>query len=338
MAGALGTPRPPQLEIFMAPIKLGILGAGIMGERLLRAALEQAADSVIISGIWDPAPAAMARIATALPTVPQAQTAAQVIAECDCVYIASPPATHLAHMQAALAAGKAIFCEKPLAVDVAQTRQFLATAAGQRAAVNFPMASAFAVDTLKGWIAEGAVGTPRTLDIEVAFRAWPRPWQHDAASWLDRPEQGGFTREVVSHFLFLTLRLAGAFTLGERFAAFPDAGRSERAIRAQLQAGNVPITLTGSIGTTAKDDHNCWTLQGSAGAIRLRNWSTAERLGPDGTWQPVPNMLPHETMRPLVLRRQLEGVAAMTRGEAHQLATLAEAFAVQETVEAILAP
>jgi hypothetical protein len=42
-------------------------------------------------------------------------------------------------------------------------------------------------------------------------------------------------------------------------------------------------------------------------------------------------------MRPLVLRRQLEGVAAMTRGEAHQLATLAEAFAVQEAVEAILA-
>jgi predicted dehydrogenase len=99
----------------------------------------------------------------------------------------------------------------------------------------------------------------------------------------------------------------------------------------------VPVTLTGAIGTTAKDDHNCWTLQGSAGAIRLRDWSTAERLGPDGIWQPAPNTLPHEMMRPLVLRRQLEGVAAMTRGAAHHLATLEEAFAVQETVEAILA-
>src|ERR1700723_4522941 len=114
----------------MAPIKLGILGAGIMGERLLRAAVEHAADSVTVSGVWDPAEAAMARIATALPTVPRAENAARVIAGCDCVYIASPPATHLAHMQAALAAGKAIFCEKPLAVDVAQTRQFLATEAG----------------------------------------------------------------------------------------------------------------------------------------------------------------------------------------------------------------
>jgi predicted dehydrogenase len=321
----------------MAPIKLGILGAGIMGERLLRAALEHAADSVTISSIWDPAEAAMARLAAALPAVPQAENAAQVVAGCDCVYIASPPATHLAHMQAALAAGKAIFCEKPLAVDVAEARQFLAAAAGQRAAVNFPMASSFAVDVMKGWLAEGAVGTPRTLDIEVAFKTWPRAWQHDAAAWLDRPEQGGFTREVVSHFLFLTLRLAGPFTLGERFAAFPEAGRSERAIRTQLKAGNVPVTLTGSIGTTPKDDHNVWTLQGSAGAIRLRDWSNAERLDADGIWQKVPNALPHETTRPLVLRRQLEGVAAMTRGAAHPLATLAEAFAVQETVEAILA-
>src|ERR1700758_637561 len=54
MAERTGHASPSQPEIFMAPIKLGILGAGIMGERLLRAALEQATDSVTISGIWDP--------------------------------------------------------------------------------------------------------------------------------------------------------------------------------------------------------------------------------------------------------------------------------------------
>jgi predicted dehydrogenase len=148
--------------------------------------------------------------------------------------------------------------------------------------------------------------------------------------------RGGFTREVVSHLLFLTGRLAGPFTLQERFAAFPEAGRSERAIRARLTAGGLPVTLVGSVGTTGKDDHNTWTLQGSAGAIRLRDWSTAERLV-DGTWQADGDTIPHEMMRPLVLRRQLEAVAAMTRGEVHPLATLAEALAVQEAVETILA-
>jgi predicted dehydrogenase len=321
----------------MTPIKLGILGAGIMGERLLRAALDQAADSVRVSGIWDPSEAAMARIGASLPAVPRAESVEQVLEGCDCLYIASPPASHLDYAQRALAAGKAVFCEKPLAVDVPKARAFVAANQGARAAVNFPMASAFAVERLRAWIAEGAVGTPRTLDIEVAFANWPRGWQRDAAGWLDRPEEGGFTREVVSHFLFLTGRLAGKFTLQERFAAFPDAGRSERAIRARLTAGGLPVTLVGSVGTTAKDDHNTWTLQGSAGAIRLRDWSTAERLAADGTWQAHADTMPHETMRPLVLRRQLEAVAAMTRGDAHPLATLAEALAVQEVVEAILA-
>jgi predicted dehydrogenase len=326
-----------ELENGMTPIRLGILGAGIMGERLLRAALEHAADSVQVSGIWDPSEAAMARIEAALPAVPRLASAERVLDSCDCLYIASPPASHLDHAQRALAAGRAVFCEKPLAVDVAQARAFVSGARGARAAVNFPMASAFAVERLRGWIAEGAVGTPRTLDIEVAFATWPRGWQRDAAGWLDRSAEGGFTREVVSHFLFLTGRLAGPLTLHERFAAFPEAGRSERAIRARLTAGGLPVTLTGSVGTIGKDDHNTWTLQGSAGAIRLRDWSTAERLAADGTWAAGADTIPHEMMRPLVLRRQLQAVAAMTRGEAHPLATLAEALAVQEMVEAILA-
>jgi predicted dehydrogenase len=321
----------------MTQIRLGILGAGIMGERLLRAALDQERPSVRVTGIWDPSEAAMARIGAALPIVPRAASAEQVLEACDCLYIASPPSSHLTHALRALATGRSVFCEKPLAVDVQQARAFVAAAQGARAAVNFPMASAFAVDRLRAWIDEGAVGTPRTLDIEVAFANWPRGWQQGAASWLDRPAEGGFTREVVSHFLFLTGRLAGKFTLHEHFAAFPEAGRSERAIRVRLTAGGLPVTLTGSVGTTGKDDHNTWTLQGSAGAIRLRDWSNAERLAADGTWQQHADTIPHERMRPLVLRRQLAAVAAMTRGEAHPLATLAEALAVQETVEAILA-
>ncbi len=51
----------------------------------------------------------------------------------------------------------------------------------------------------------------------------------------------------------------------------------------------------------------------------------------------APDALPNERMRPMVLRRQLDGVAAMTRGQPHHLATLREALEVQEVVEAILA-
>ena len=317
----------------MTAIRLGVIGAGIMGGRMLAAAHEFASESVTLIGVWDPSPEASARMAAFAPA---AASVAALIAGSDCVYIASPPASHIPLADQVLAAGKAVFCEKPLASDVPAAVAFVARAAGARAAVNFPMATSFAAERLRAWIAEGVVGAPQKLDIEVAFATWPRGWQQGAASWLDRPAEGGFTREVISHFLFLTGRLVGPMNLLTQAASFPVTGRSERGIQASLRAGDVAITLSGSVGSTDKDDHNLWTLTGDRGAIRLRDWAAAERLV-DGVWIADGAAMPQDRARPLVLQRQLAGVAAMVRGEPHPLATLAEALAVQRIVEAILA-
>ncbi len=317
------------------PIRLGVIGAGIMGERLMRAALDHAPHAVSVSGVWDPSVAAMARIGAALPNVAPKANAADLIAACDCVYIASPPASHLTHARAALAAGKTVFCEKPLATDVDDARRFVAEA-GARGAVNFPFASSPGVATLRRWIDDGIIGTPKSVAIMVAFRTWPRPWQMDAAAWLDARAEGGFTREVVSHFLFLTRRVGGALALTNSTAEFPVPAKSERAIEAAPTAGALPVSLKGRVGVTDKDDHNLWTLEGDRGAVRLRDWSIAERRRDDGTWEPDAHAMPNEQARPHALRRQLEGVAKLARGEPHHLATLQEAFDVQEIVERIL--
>jgi len=316
-------------------VAIGIIGAGIMGERLLNA-IRQQPDLLQACGLWDPAPAAMQRMARTFPDVPRLADAASVIAASDCVYIASPPASHLAHARAALQAGKSVFCEKPLSVDVGEARAFVAEA-GDRGAVNFPFASSPAVATLKDWIETGEIGTPQRLSIEVGFAKWPRPWQVDAVGWLDKPMQGGFTREVVSHFLFLSRRLVGPLHGLTGKASFPEAGKSERRIAATLQAGTLPVTLAGAVGETAKDDHNIWMLEGDRGAVRLCDWSIAQRRLGDGTWRQAPDALPQEQARPLALKRQLAGVVRLARGESHHLATLADALDVQETVEGILA-
>ena len=317
-----------------SPIRLAIIGAGIMGDRMLSAALSHASDFVTVAAIWDAAPAALDRIDTIMPGAPRSVSAAAAIDAADCVYIATPPATHIAYAEQAFAAGRAVFLEKPLATDVSGAQAFINRATGQRAAVNFPFASSLAVERLQQWIAEDPDRTASALDIDVAFATWPRPWQQAAAGWLDAPEEGGFTREVVSHFLFLARRLLGPLQLisahVERFE-----GRTERAIDARLTAGDVPINLTGAVGTTTADDHNTWTLRGT-GAVRLRDWSWAEREQPDGTWATDPSAAPNEAVRPIVLRRQLEAVARMTRGGPHHLATLQEALEVQIIVEAIL--
>lgn len=317
-------------------VAIGVIGAGIMGERLLTAILAQDRGLVRAAGLWDPSAEAMARMARTFPDVPRLADAAAVIAAGDCTYIASPPASHLGHARAALAAGKRVFCEKPLSVDVADARAFVAEA-GDRGAVNFPFASSPAVATLRQWIEAGEIGTPRRISIEVAFARWPRGWQVDAAGWLDKPAQGGFTREVVSHFLFLSRRIGGPLRDAAGKAGFPDAGKSERRVAATLRAGELPVTLDGSVGGTGKDDHNVWLLEGDKGAVRLCDWSIAQRRAADGRWQQAPDALPQDKARPLALRRQLEGVARLVRGEPHHLATLAEALEVQEIVEALLA-
>jgi predicted dehydrogenase len=314
------------------PIALGIIGFGIMGERLLRAALEHAAGSVTPVAVWDPAPEAAARLAAVSPVVPMLASPEAVIAACDCLYVAAPPAAHIPLAEAAMAAGRAVFLEKPLATDLGIARAFVARAeaSGARAAVNFPMASSPAVAQLATWQAALA---PAALEIEVGFATWPRGWQRDAAGWLARRAEGGFTREVVSHFLFLTRRRLGPLVLHEASVSYPAGDGAETAIRARLTAGGVPVTLAGGVGTTTKDDHNSWTLNG---CIRLRDWSFAEHRGADGVWAQAPEALPNERLRPLVLRGQLAGVAAMTAGQPHGLATLREALEVQEIVEAIL--
>ena len=307
-----------------------------MGERLLRAAQDQPTDAVHVSGLWDAAPAAMDRIGGALPGVPRAASAEAVIAGAECVYVATPPGTHLHYARMALAAGRSVFLEKPLSADLADSRRFLTEANGARVAVNFPFASSPAVASLAGWLEAGVTGAPRGFTIDVGFANWPRPWQMDAAPWLDGRAEGGFTREVVSHFLFLSRRLLGPLHLSSSYAEYPAEGTgSERSIKARLDAGGLPGRLQGAVGGTAADDSNTWTVSG-IGDIRLRDWSIAERQRPDGSWVPDPDAVPNERLRPLVLHRQLQEVVRMTRGEAHRLATVTEAYEVQEVVEAIL--
>lgn len=317
-------------------MKLAVIGFGVMGERLVRATLEHPSDDVSLSGVWDPSLQAMERLSGALPMANHHGSVEGAIDAADCVYIASPPATHLGHARAALAAGKAVFTEKPLGVDLADSRAFVEETRDARAAVNFIFASSPAVAQLKAWMAEGVVGRPTALTIEAHFKRWPRDWQMDAVSWLGKRAEGGFTREVLSHFFFLTGRLLGEPALLDAHAELPPGDGAETAVEARMTAGDTPVILKAGVGTTEKEEENLWRLEGEAGAIRLRDWSTAERLGDDGEWHGSPDALPHAEARPLILRDQLSKLAAMTAGGAHDLATPAEAFVVQELAEAIL--
>jgi predicted dehydrogenase len=95
---------------------------------------------------------------------PQAYKQLFACKEVDAVYIATPPYFHPAHLEAAIAAGKHIYLEKPVAVDVPGAKKVMAL--GERAkgrlslAVGFQIRHASPYVELAKRIHAGEIGSP----------------------------------------------------------------------------------------------------------------------------------------------------------------------------------
>ncbi len=286
---------------------------------------------------WDPNPAVVAEVRQRYPGLRMAATAAEVIGTpgLDCVYIASPPASHLAYAHQGFDAGLAVFCEKPLTVDFAAGRAAIARieAESRRAAVNFSLANSPGLAAMKAAIGDGSIGVPERVEIELAFDRWPRTWQAAAGRWLAERAEGGFAREVLSHFVFVLQRVLGTAMVEEARPDYPADGVSaERALTARLQAGAVPVTVEAHVGGS-QPDFNRMTLIGSAGAIEIHDWFGLRRRRNDGAW--IAEGTP-QSNRQIGQSGQLDQVVAMIEGRAHTLPGFAEALAVQATIEATL--
>jgi predicted dehydrogenase len=128
----------------------------------------------------------------------------------DVVDICTPPGTHAEIAQAAAAAGKAVLCEKPLAVSYAQATAALAavTRAGVHNAVGFNYRRLPAVALMRQMVADGAVGEVRLwraswLSDEFTDPATPWDWRFDRA-------MGGTTiADLGSHLIDLARWMVG---------------------------------------------------------------------------------------------------------------------------------
>ncbi|MCY7315751.1 MAG: Gfo/Idh/MocA family oxidoreductase [Rubrivivax sp.] len=106
----------------------------------------------------------------------------------DAVYIASPHAFHAAAAQRALAAGKAVLCEKPLTPNTQQTQALIALAAAQQCllveAVWIRWLPVWRV--VGDWLRDGRIGALRALQSSFCVH---RPF--DATHRIHDPAQAG---------------------------------------------------------------------------------------------------------------------------------------------------
>jgi predicted dehydrogenase len=108
--------------------------------------------------------------------------------EVDAVYVATPHSLHLGHSTAALRAGKAVLCEKPLTTSVAECRQLLDVADETG---NFLMEAMWtwflpAVRQAKAWVDAGRIGVLRHIRADFGY-----PKRFDPQDRVYNPELAG---------------------------------------------------------------------------------------------------------------------------------------------------
>jgi predicted dehydrogenase len=314
-------------------IKAAIIGLGIMGRRMLEhMQLHPGYDPAFL---WDPNADNAALARDLAPGATICASAAAAISGADVVYLACPPGPRKEYALAAAALGKALFLEKPLGVDIAASADLVEriAASGVPAAVNFTQAAGAALTDISAEARSGAMGDLAGVDIVVTYGAWPRAWQQ-AADWLRLRDEGGMTREVISHFLFFSERILGPLSLVWARPTYPaDPTLCETHMLARLEnAAGQAVSVLASVGG-AQPDRQEFTVKGSLRSHRVVDFY-AVSTSDGGAFERVTptNLDPRSTS----LRAQLDDLEAMIAGRPHRLATLEEALRVQRLIEAML--
>jgi myo-inositol 2-dehydrogenase / D-chiro-inositol 1-dehydrogenase len=148
-------------------LRVGVLGTGRIG-RMHAEFLAQRVPGAALATVYDVNSDAAAEVASRLG-VPASGSAHELVgsAEVDAVAICTSTDTHVELIESAAAAGKPIFCEKPVADDLAQVDRALA--AVERAGVLFMVGFNRRFDpahrSVRDAVAAGAVGDVHVLRI-----------------------------------------------------------------------------------------------------------------------------------------------------------------------------
>jgi predicted dehydrogenase len=94
------------------------------------------------------------------------------IDELDAVYVATPHPEHLSSSLEAIKAGKAVLCEKPIAVNLRQARQIVDAARKAGVFLMEAMWTRFlpVMAVARKWIDTGLIGEPRMVQASFGFR------------------------------------------------------------------------------------------------------------------------------------------------------------------------
>ncbi len=204
----------------------------------------------------------------------------------DIVHITSPNVFHRAHLLSAMAAGKHIYCEKPLTAPLDEAREVEGALAWYRGTHQMCLQNRFFPATMraKQLVDEGFLG--QLLSFRASYLHSGSADRNAPLKWkLDRAMGGGVLLDLGSHVIDLVRHLCGEVqeVLMESAIAYPERpSTSDSGRRVSVEAEDLAVMLVrtsaGALGTieaskiaTGTEDELRIEIHGSEGALRFNS-------------------------------------------------------------------
>jgi myo-inositol 2-dehydrogenase / D-chiro-inositol 1-dehydrogenase len=298
-------------------VRLGILGCGGRGRNVMGSFLENT--GAVLTAIGDMFPDNLEEGRKELDAVSakhgkpavdaghlfkgrKAYEALFASKDVDAVYIATPPWFHPMHLEAALAAGKHVYLEKPVGVDVPAAKKVMALGETARAkklslAVGFQIRHASPYVELAKRIHAGEIGTPVSGQIHYFASAikrpdWPSasPVERRVRNWVhDKTLSGDIIVEQDVHIIDVT----NWFLKGHPAKAVGSGGRTGRTDQGDAWShynllftypGNVHIGFAATQFTNAQWGGVGMQYYGTKGWAEAR-YDSPVRLSAETNWE-----------------------------------------------------
>ncbi|MCM3706795.1 MULTISPECIES: Gfo/Idh/MocA family protein [Cytobacillus] len=310
-------------------IKVGLIGMGAVGERILRQFHQH--KEFDIAALCDQNAERLDKFKAELPDVTLLTNYLDLLQDetIKLIYLGVPPKYHHPIAMDIINSGKHLLCEKPLANSIEEAIEMCEAAvnAGIIHAMNFPMAYSPVFKLFKRKIHNGELGRIKKVELHLQFKQWPREWQQN--DWISSKEQGGFIREVVPHFIHMIHDTFGELDIVHSFVEYPEDDRlCETSFSTLLTLPNgIPVVFNGIAGI-GQQEHLSFKVFGDKGTLDMQNWRILVQTGIEKSGEIIKLDEP-ETSLPAELLKAIKGDKAL-------LVSFKEGNQVQKVLERIL--
>lgn len=311
-------------------MKVGIIGLGAIGERLLTSFLN--AEFIKIAAICDTNLKRLQLLKERIPSAALHEDYKIMLEDksIQLIYLAVPPKLHHSIAMDVIASGKHILCEKPLANSLIEAEEMsdAVKTAGIVHAINFPMVYSNTVHMMKEKINSGELGEIKRVELNLHFTDWPRAWQQN--DWIAGREQGGFIREVTPHYIQLLFHLFEDLHVVHSLVDYPaNELLCETGFISRLTAGDhIPVLFNGTAGIGQKE-HLSFKIFGTKKTLDLVNWRLLLEGSPINNEMPIsiPNT-PHNSL--------IEELQKAINGQPALMIDFQEGYKIQRVLEDLL--